>query len=218
MKRKRVTETNEGIQEEITVEQYDVMQRGLRDRGLLETKSIVQNGISSGHVVELGPGPGYLGLEWLKSTEDSSLTGVEISSAMIAMAERNRADYSLQERAKYLEASVLDLPLENESVDAVFSNGSLHEWENPVRVMDEVYRVLKPGGRFFISDLKRNLSILILLIMKFTVKGDAIKKGLVTSVRAAYTVDEMRRLLEWSRFGRFSVKESPFGIEIRGWK
>lgn len=216
--RERVIETTEGIQEEATVEQFDAMQREFRDRGLLETKSILNAGILSGRVLELGPGPGYLGLEWLKATADSFLTGVEISPAMMAVAERNRRDYGLQERAEYLEGTVLDLPLENESVDAVFSNGSLHEWENPVRVMEEAYRVLKPGGRFFISDLKRNISIPVLWLMKITVKGEAIKKGLVTSVHAAYTAEETRRLFEWSRFGTFSVKESPFGIEIIGRK
>ena len=218
MKKKRVIETTEGIREEATVEQYDVMQRGLRDRGLMETKSILKAGISSGRVLELGPGPGYLGLEWLQETENTTLVGVDISPAMIAVAERNRKEYRLQERAEYLHATVMDIPLENESVDAVFSNGSLHEWENPGRVIDEIYRVLKPGGKFFISDLKRGMNVLILLFMKLMVKGKAVKRGLETSVRAAYTAHEITAVFSGTRFGTCSIKETPFGIEIAGSK
>ncbi|WP_321992553.1 class I SAM-dependent methyltransferase [Marispirochaeta aestuarii] len=218
MKRNRVIETTDGIQEEATVEQYDAMQRGLRDHGLMETKSILKAGISSGRVLELGPGPGYLGLEWLKETADTYLIGVDISPAMIAIAERNRKDYGLQERAEYLHATVMDIPLKNESVDAVFSNGSLHEWENPGSVIDEMFRVLKPGGKIFISDLKRTMNVLILLFMKFMVKGKAIKRGLETSVRAAYTANEIAAVFSGTRFGACSIKETPFGIEIVGSK
>ena len=58
---------NEDIQEESDVEIYDQMMSGLRDKGLMVTDEIIKAGINKGLALEIGPGPGYLGLEWLRN-------------------------------------------------------------------------------------------------------------------------------------------------------
>jgi len=101
----RVYETDHGIQGVFTVEIYDQMQKRFRDRGWLETKDILTSGIRNGLVLEIGPGPGYLGLEWLNQTEGTVLKGLEISPDMIALAERNARDYGLSDRVEYKRGS-----------------------------------------------------------------------------------------------------------------
>ena len=39
----------------------------------------------------------------------------------------------------------MEMPFEDESFDSVISNGSLHEWETPVRVFNEIYRCSVPA-------------------------------------------------------------------------
>ena len=90
-----MAETDHGIQGEFTVAVYNEMQRGFRDKGRLETPEILKHGLTYGHALEIGPGPGYLGLEWLKHTQGTTLTGLDISPDMIALAERNARDYGL---------------------------------------------------------------------------------------------------------------------------
>ncbi len=111
MFKERVPETDEGIQDEFTVEIYDLMQRNLRDAGHLPAEDYIAGGIASGEALEIGPGPGYVGLEWLKKTENTKLTGVEISPEMIRMAEKNAAEYRLSERVNYVEGNAMSIPL-----------------------------------------------------------------------------------------------------------
>ena len=69
MTKARIPETDTGIAGEVETQMHDVMMRKMRDRGWIETNLTLKAGILSGTVLEIGPGPGYLGLEWLKKTE-----------------------------------------------------------------------------------------------------------------------------------------------------
>lgn len=70
-------------------------------------------------------------------------TAVDITPAHVRLA-RER----LQGRAEVFEAGGTALPFADASFDYVYSHGVLHHIEQPRRVVEEIYRVLKPGGRF----------------------------------------------------------------------
>ena len=153
MVKKRIVETDSGIQDELTVEIYDSFLRRMRDRGWLETNQIIATGINKGLVLEIGPGPGYLGLEWLKKTEGTQIKGIEISANMIKLAGKNAEEYGLSSRASYVMGDASNMPFSDNTFDAVFTNGSLHEGSQPEKRFNEIYRVLKPQSIYFISDL-----------------------------------------------------------------
>ena len=218
MVKSRVVETGEGIQGEFDVQQYDQMMRRMRDKGWLETKEILNAGIVQGLALEVGPGPGYLGLEWLKNTQKTSLKGLEISPAMISIAERNAREYGLEPRVQYVKGDALEMLFDDEMFDAVFTNGSLHEWANPVKVFDEIHRVLKPGGKYCISDLRRDMSPLVKWFMKAVTKPKEIRPGLTSSLKAAYTVPELNAILRESRLQGGTAKQNLMGLVITGQK
>lgn len=218
MTKARVVETNQGIQGEFDVSKYDLMQRRLRDKGWIETNDIIKSGIRTGMVLEVGPGPGYLGLEWLKNTENTTLKGLDISPEMIKIAERNAGEYGLSDRVEYMVSSGDTMPFENNMFDAVFTNGSLHEWENPKETFGEMWRVLKTGGRIFISDLKRDVNIFIRLFLLTVTKPKEIRPGLITSINAAYTAGELREMIWDTQLSGCSVSANPIGVTITGVK
>ena len=216
MVKSRVKETDEGIQDPFDVDVYDRMMRRLRDRGWMATKDILKSGITSGNVLELGPGPGYLGLEWLKRTENTRLTGLDISPAMIKIAEKNAGEYGFQDRVIYTKGNAIQMPFEDDTFDAVFSNGSLHEWEKPGKVFDEIGRVLKPGGKFCITDLRRDMNPVLKFFMKLMAKPKTMRSGLISSINASYIRDEIKELLKSTKLNQFVVKKNPIGLRIVG--
>jgi ubiquinone/menaquinone biosynthesis C-methylase UbiE len=190
----------------------------MRDKGWTNVDSFIKAGITSGTVLELGPGPGYIGLEWLKKTTGTRLTCCEISPEMIRLAEKNAADYGFEARVKYVQANGMQMPFEEGSFDAVFSNGSLHEWEEPVKVFNEISRVLKPDGLFCITDMRRDVNPLIKWMIYFSTKPKEIKPGFLSSYNASYTADEITAILKKSELNNFQVQNEFFGLNIAGKK
>ncbi len=84
----RVIETNVGIQDGEIVEQFDQMMRamaGERRRTIEKMKSL---GIDGGCALEIGPGPGLLGIDWLKASPGARLKALEISANMAVKRSR----------------------------------------------------------------------------------------------------------------------------------
>jgi len=218
MLKERIPETNEGIQNTFDVLDYDEMQKNFSKKKWFATDSIIKSGINKGNCLEIGPGPGYLGIDWLKKTSGTILTGLEISKTMIEMAEKNCKDVGMSERTEYIYGNASRMPFEDDRFDGIFTNGSLHEWEEPEKVISEIHRILKPGAKFFVGDLKRNINPVLIKMLKMGVKNRSMKKGLETSVGAAYTKPELEEMMSKSPFTKFHVDEGSFGIEIVGEK
>lgn len=209
-------ETTEGIQDEVTVETFDAFARTMRDKGWNGVEAMIACGVNAGDLLEIGPGPGYVGLELAKKAGPASLTGCEISPAMLAFAQKNVAEYGID--ARYVQGNAMDMPFDDASFDGVFSNGSMHEWENPIAVFNEVYRVLRPGGRYCITDLRRDVHPLKKWMVYHSTQPKAMRPGLVTSLNAAYTRNEIAELLRHSRLHAAGVTDDFFGLCVCGVK
>ena len=110
------------------------------------------------------------------------------------------------------------IPFDDETFDAVFTNGSFHEWSNPKDTFNEVWRVLKKGGRFFVSDLRRDMLFLVKWFMWLVTKPKEIRPGLITSINAAYAPSEIEQLLSETKLKNYEVKKNLMGIKVTGIK
>jgi len=208
----RIVETDEGIQGEFDVILFDQMQRRLRDKGWIETKDIMKRGIDTGCALEVGSGPGYLGLEWLKHTEGTSLKGLDMSMNMIKIAMKNAQEYGLTHRVEYIHGNGDDMPFDADIFDAVFTNGSLHEWVDPRTTFNEIWRVTKEGGRIFISDLRRDMSALVRFFLWLNTMPKEMRLGLASSINASYTRAELERLVKGTPIEDCTVTGNLLGV------
>lgn len=106
-----------------------------------------------GRVLDIGTGPARLLVSLHRKKPSLSLTGLDISPAMIRTAEKNLARAGAASEVKVLLGEAGRLPFEDETFDAVVSTGSFHHWRDQVAGLGEVHRVLKAGRHALIYDL-----------------------------------------------------------------
>jgi ubiquinone/menaquinone biosynthesis C-methylase UbiE len=103
--------------------------------------------------VDLGSGRGN---DVIRMAEDAGSTGfaygIDISEGMVAKAKANIAKFEI-ENAEILQAELEKLPFENDKVNLIISNCTINHASDKQAVWNEVYRILKPGGRFVVSDI-----------------------------------------------------------------
>lgn len=104
-------------------------------------------------ILDIGTGPGHLLVALRQVLPAARLLGVDVSSAMVAQAEKNIRiggyDYDIGVKCAPANA----LPFDDGSFDCVVSTGSLHHWKEPVQALSEVNRVLCAGGSALMYDL-----------------------------------------------------------------
>ena len=168
-------------------------------------------------VLEVAPGPGYFAIE-LAKLGGYRITGLDISHTFVEIARRNAAEAGVDVDFRHGNAS--SMPFENEAFDFLLCRAAFKNFSQPVRALQEMYRVLKPGGRALIIDLRRDvprrsvsqavdemrLGRVNTLMVKLTFRFMLLKR--------AYTRDEFERMLAETKFEGIGIKEERLGLEV----
>lgn len=78
--------------------------------------------------------------------------GIDFTEAMVKKANANKVKMGYQ-NVRFLQGDIEDMPVPSNSIDVAISNCVMNLVPNKAKAYQEVYRVLKPGGHFSISDI-----------------------------------------------------------------
>ncbi|MGD2041736.1 MAG: class I SAM-dependent methyltransferase [Anaerolineae bacterium] len=177
--------------------------------------------VTHGQALDLGTGPGYVALELARQAPGLRVIGVDLAAHMVEQAQRQAKWMGLAGRGLWPQGDAHCLPFPDGSVDLVVSSFAMHHWQEPLQVLNEIARVLKPsrpgskgsgqasgsmaGGRYFIADLCREVTQLQRLFAYGSIPAVSIPfgsywgyGGYYESVRAGYTCQEAQELLDRS--------------------
>ena len=162
-------------------------------------------GVEAGDALDLGTGPGYVARQVARSRPGLRMVGLDLSLHMVERARQGAVQAGMDGRQLWPQADGHRLPFADDSFDLVISSYALHHWLDPLRIMNEIARVLKPGGRYYIGDVCREVdttqrlfaygSIPFVSLAFGSYRGYG---GYYESVRAGYTRDEARAMLDSS--------------------
>jgi len=168
-------------------------------------------------VLEVAPGPGYFAIE-LARLGDYRITGLDISETFVEIARANARRAAVTVDFRHGNAS--RMPFSDGTFDFLVCRAAFKNFSEPGRALEEMYRVLKPGGQALIIDLRRDASI---ESIKQAVNGmnlDAVDRIMTTLafrfmlLKRAYTRKEFEGLVSTTKFRRVEIQQDLIGLEL----
>ncbi len=197
---------------------YDRNSRETRQEEMRGYASEVAGRIKPGaSVLEVAPGPGLLSIA-LSQMGNYRVTGMDISPDFIRIATENAQQAGAH--VNFREGNVSSMPFADGQFDFVVCTAAFKNFKEPLKVLNEMYRVLKPGGEALIIDMNHNATReqQNAEIAKMNAKGfdrwflllsfhTFLKQG-------AYTSDEFEELLARTAFANHHVKEKGISLYV----
>jgi ubiquinone/menaquinone biosynthesis C-methylase UbiE len=168
-------------------------------------------------VLEVAPGPGYLAIEMARLGR-FRVTGLDISRTFVELASGKAREAGV--RVDFRHGSADALPFEAGSFDRVVCQAAFKNFTRPVSALDEMHRVLRPGGTAVIQDMCKDATradirreVRRMRLSRFN--GFAVRNTLAWLRRRAYTRERFERLVAESAFRTGEVRTEGIGIEVR---
>jgi ubiquinone/menaquinone biosynthesis C-methylase UbiE len=168
-------------------------------------------------VLEVAPGPGFCAIEIARSGR--TVTGLDISQAFVRIARENAEKAGVPVDFRHGNASRMPFP--DASFDFVACTAAFKNFSDPIGALNEIHRVLKPGGQASIYDLRKDasrdeveaevrgmrLSPLNAFLTRWTFRLVLLKR--------AYTRAALEKMVAASRFGSAEIENDGIGFDLR---
>jgi ubiquinone/menaquinone biosynthesis C-methylase UbiE len=171
----------------------------------------------NGDVLEVAPGPGYFAIE-LTKLGDYRITGLDISQTFVDIARTNAAKAEVQ--VDFQRGNASSMPFDDEAFDFLFCRAAFKNFTEPQRALREMCRVLRPGGRALIIDLRRDVTPKSIDEAVHSMHLGAVNSTLTKLtfrfmlIKRAYTKPEFEQFISETEFDDVQIRENAIGLEV----
>ncbi len=183
-----------------------------------EAKAVADRLASGASVLEVAPGPGFFAIELVK-LQNYRITGLDISRTLVRIATDNARRAGVKIDFCLGDASAMSFP--DECFDSVYCSAAFKNVAEPIKALDEMHRVLRPGCEAVVVDLCKDASLdeidtyvrqsgrsrIDACITKWTFRHVLLKH--------AYRKHEFVQMAHQSRFGACQITVSTMALEVR---
>jgi ubiquinone/menaquinone biosynthesis C-methylase UbiE len=168
-------------------------------------------------VLEVAPGPGYLSIELARA--GAEVVGIDISESFVDIARRNAAEAGV--RVDFRQGNAAALPFADASFTHVVCTSSFKNFSDPLTALQEMHRVLVPGGSAWLSDMRGDVSDEE--IDRYVRDGMSMRglNAFMTRLtfkkmlrKRAYTEDALRQLISRTPFVVVAERNGPMELSL----
>ncbi len=179
--------------------------------------ALLTEGLPAGaKVLEVAPGPGYLAVEIARL--GFQVTGLDISRTFVQIGSEHASQAGVSVDFRQGDAAVM--PFEADSFDLIVCQAAFKNFVYPASALDEMYRVLRTGGKAVIQDMSSEASHadINLEVQKMHLgwwSTFSTKATLEMLKRRAYSPARFERLAAESPFHACEITTEGIGLEVR---
>jgi len=167
-------------------------------------------------VLEVAPGPGFLSIELAKN--GFSVTGVELSADFVEIEKRNAVESGVS--IDFRQGNASELPFGDGEFDFIVCSAAFKNFKEPLKALNEMYRVLKPQGTALILDMNHDATNEDIeeQVRKSGMRGFDkwfVKLSFKTFLKnGAYTKSGFEDLIAQTEFPRHEIKKYGIGFQV----
>jgi ubiquinone/menaquinone biosynthesis C-methylase UbiE len=167
-------------------------------------------------VLEIAPGPGYLAIE-LARLGSYRIAGLDVSQTFVRIARENARRAGLE--VDFRQGDAAALPFASEAIDFIVCRAAFKNFGDPDGALREMHRVLRPGGRALIIDMRKDATAQAIFAEVEKMRLGHINRFVIRTTlsalrKRAYSRLDLERMVQAIPFERCEIAEQPLGFEI----
>jgi len=168
-------------------------------------------------VLEIAPGAGYLSIE-LAKLGNYKITGMDISKDLVDICTSNAKEAGVQ--VEFQQGNVSEMPFRAETFNCIVCVLAFKNFKEPLKALEQMYRVLKPSGMALIMDLNRNASMKATKNVAERMGLKGIKAYVAGAIQrsASYSRNEFEAFISQTEFKNYEIRDSEMGFSIYMWR
>lgn len=131
-------------------------QKMAQNLGREVARKLRERGFQGGRILDVGCGHGGSAIVLAQEFPRSEVLGIDLSEPLLRLARQATKAAGLADRVSFETGDAERILLGDDSFDVVLNLNMVHIVEHPVEMLNEIERILAPGGSLFVVDLKRS--------------------------------------------------------------